>query len=306
MKKVFVNIRTDEIQRQRLEAISDQYEFVYEPDLDANIILGNYSPRKLKEFENLEWIQTAAVGIDGFIKDGNLREGVILTNAVDVHSVEVAEHLFAMIMSMTRKFHLYRDDQKEHLWTDEGMTKELTKLKVTIIGFGDIGRVLAKLLKGIGIYVIGVKRTMIDKPDCLDELYTNRDLDKAISDVDVVVSILPGNKENAYLFTVDTFRKMRPDAIFINAGRGNLCSTETIREVLDQHIIAAISLDVFEEEPLPKDSPLWDYRNLVITPHVAGSYRLESTYEKFFVLAEENLRRYISGQQLLNVVKERE
>ncbi|MBQ2657640.1 MAG: D-2-hydroxyacid dehydrogenase [Erysipelotrichaceae bacterium] len=306
MKKVFVNIRTDEKQRQRLETISDQYEFVYEAELDANIILGNYSPRKLKEFENLEWIQTAAVGIDGFIKDGNLREGVILTNAVDVHSVEVAEHLFAMIMSMTRKFHLYRDDQKERLWTDEGMTKELTKLKVTIIGFGDIGRVLAKLLKGIGIYVIGVKRTMIEKPDCLDELYTNKDLEKAISDVDVVVSILPGNKENAYLFTVDTFRKMRPDTIFLNAGRGNLCSTETIKEVLDQHIIAAIALDVFEKEPLPKDSPLWDYKNLIITPHVAGSYRLESTYEKFFALAEENLRRYISGQELLHVVKERE
>ena len=306
MKKVFVNIKTDEKQRQRLEAVSDRYEFVYEPDLDVNIILGNYSPRKLKEFRNLEWIQTAAVGIDGFIKDGNLKEGVILTNAVDVHSVEVAEHLFAMIMSMTRKFHLYRDDQKEHLWTDEGMTKELTKLKVTIIGFGDIGRVLAKLLKGIGIHVTGVKRTMIEKPDCLDELYTSKDLDKAISDADVVVSVLPGNRENAYLFTVDTFRKMRPDTIFINAGRGNLCSTETIKEVLDQHIIAAIALDVFEKEPLPEDSPLWDYRNLVITPHVAGSYRLESTYEKFFDLAEENLRRYISSQELLHVVKERE
>lgn len=295
MKKVFVNIKADEKYRQRLGAISDRYEFVYEPDPDANIILGNYAPGKLKEFKNLEWIQTAAVGVDAFIKDGNLKEGVILTNAVDVHSVEVAEHLFAMIMSMTRKFYLYRDDQKEHLWTDEGMTKELTKLRVAVIGFGDIGKALAKLLKGIGIHVIGVKRTMIEKPDCLDELYTDKDLDKAISDADAVVSILPGNRDNAYLFTVDTFRKMRPDAIFINAGRGNLCSTETIREVLDQRIIAAISLDVFEEEPLPKDSPLWDYRNLVITPHVAGSYRLESTYEKFFALAEENLRRYISG-----------
>ncbi len=306
MKKVFVNIKAYEKYRQRLEAISDRYEFVYEPDPDANIILGNYAPGKLKEFKNLEWIQTAAVGVDAFIKDGNLKEGVILTNAVDVHSIEVAEHLFAMIMSMTRKFYLYRDDQKEHLWTDEGMTKELTKLRVAVIGFGDIGKVLAKLLKGIGIHVIGVKRTMIEKPDCLDELYTDKDLDKAISDADAVVSILPGNRDNANLFTVDTFRKMRPDAIFINAGRGNLCSTETIREVLDQHIIAAISLDVFEEEPLPKDSPLWDYRNLVITPHVAGSYRLESTYEKFFALAEENLRRYISGQQLLHVVRERE
>ncbi|MBQ6478489.1 MAG: D-2-hydroxyacid dehydrogenase [Erysipelotrichaceae bacterium] len=306
MKKVFVKIKTDEKQRERLEAISDQYEFVYEPDMDANVILGNYPPEKLKMFKNLEWIQTAAVGVDAFIRNGHLKEGVILTNAVDVHSIEVAEHLFAMILSMTRKFHLYRDDQREHLWTDEGMTKQLTKLSVSILGFGDIGRVLAKLLKQIGIHVIGVKRTMIEKPDCLDELYTDKDLDKAISDVDVVVSILPGIKENAYLFHVDTFRKMRPDTIFINAGRGNLCTTDTIREVLDRKIIAAVALDVFEEEPLPEDSPLWDYRNLIITPHVAGAYRLPITYEKFFALAEENLRRFINNQELLHVVKERE
>ena len=306
MKKVFVTIRTDDRQKERFAAISDQYEFVYERDTDANVILGNYSPEKLKEFRNLEWIQTAAVGVDAFIRDGRLKEDVILTNAVDVHSVEVAEHLFAMIMSMARKFHLYRDDQKEHLWSDEGMTKELTKLRVAIIGFGDIGKTLAKLLKGIGIYVIGVKRTMIEKPSYLDELYTDRDLDKAIGDVDFVVSVLPGNRENAYLFTTDTFRKMKPDTVFINAGRGNLFTTGTIREILDQKIIAAVALDVFEEEPLPKDSPLWDYRNLVITPHVAGSYRLESTYERFYALAEENLRRFISGQELLHEVKERE
>lgn len=306
MKKVFVTMPADDDQKARLEAISDQYEFVYEYDKDASIIIGNFSARRLKEFENLEWIQTAAVGVDSFIRDGRLKEGVILTNAVNVHSVEVAEHLFAMIMSMTRKFHLYRDDQHAHIWSNEGMVKELTKLKIAIIGFGDIGRELAILLKKIGIYVIGVKRTMIDRPECLDELYTDKDLDRAISDVDFVISVLPGSRENAGLFTVNTFRKMRPDTVFINAGRGNLCTTETIKEVLDQKIIAGMSLDVFEKEPLPEDSELWDYKDLVITPHVAGAYRLQSAIDRFYALAEENLRRYINGEELLHIVRERE
>lgn len=306
MKKVYIEFPFDEKEKKQLESISDQYEFVYKDDKDANIVIGHYPAKRLKEFKNLEWVQTAAVGIDAYIRDNNLNDGVILTNAVGAHSKEVAEHIFAMIISMTRKLYLYRDNQRKHLWKDEGKVKEITNLKVTILGFGDIGNELAKMLKALGIYIIGVKRTITSKPDYIDELYTSEDMNKAISDVDVVVSVLPGNKANAYLFNVDTFKMMRPDTIFINAGRGNLYTTQTLKEVLDKKIIAAISADVFEKEPLSKDSELWDYENLVITPHAAGNYKLISAQKQFFDLVKENLERYINNKELLHVVKERE
>jgi phosphoglycerate dehydrogenase-like enzyme len=306
MKKVYVQADIIREKKKELEAISDQYEFVFEEDKDANIIIGNVPALRLKEFEKLEWIQTASVGVEKYIRPGILKEDVILTNAVGVHSKEVAEHIFAMIMNLIRKFYLYRDNQRDHLWKDEGTIKELTKLKVAIVGFGSIGIELAKLLKGLGIYVIGVKRTIGEKPDCVDELYSNKDMAQAIGDVDVVACVLPGNKENYHLFTADTFRMMRPDTVFINAGRGNLFSEETLKEVLDQKIIAALALDVFEKEPLGKESDLWDYPNLIITPHAAGSYKLASARGQFYELVEENLRRYISGQELLHIVKERE
>ena len=189
--QVASHLKFTEQQKKELEALSDQLSFVYHKDFDADIILGNVRPDTLKEYKNLKWIQTAAVGIDSYIRKGVLNDGVILTNAVDVHSREVAEHTLAMILSMVKKLYLYRDDQHKHHWSDEGMVKQYDQMKVCIVGLGDIGNTLAKMAKALGMYVIGVKRKMIAKPDHVDELFTSEDLDKAISDVDVVVTILP-------------------------------------------------------------------------------------------------------------------
>ena len=306
MKKVFINFKTNEEDRKRFAAISDQYEFVYEPEKDANIIVGNYSPKKLQEFENLEWFQASAIGVDNYIKKGVLKEGTILTNAVDVHSREVAEHIMGVMITLLKNLHLYRDNQKECLWHDEGPVKSYRELKATIVGFGDIGNCLAKMLKGLGVYVIGVKRTMIDKPEYLDELYTNKDLLKAVSNVDVVISVLPGTKETTNMFTLDVFKAMDKETIFINAGRGNLYTEETLCEVLDNNIIKAIGVDVFEKEPLDPNSRLWQYKNILITPHVAGFFHLESARQEFVELVAENLKRFINNEELKYVVTERE
>jgi len=306
MIKVFVPVTLNAKQKERIESVSNEYKFVYEVDKSAEVILGNYNPTELKEFKNLKWIQTTAVGVDAYIKKEILNDDVVLTNAVDIHSQEVAEHILGLIMTLIKKTYLYRDNQAAHNWHDEGKVKSIQGLRVAIIGFGDIGKNLAKTLKAMGMYTIGVKRTMIEKPDCLDELYTNADLDKAISNVDVVVTILPGSKENYHLFTVDTFKKMAKDTILVNAGRGNLYSEETLVEVLENHIIEAVGMDVFEVEPVAKDSKLWDLKNLIMTPHVAGYFHLDSAKEKYVDLLVENLKRYANKEELKYIVKERE
>ena len=305
MIKVFMNPKPREAYQKKLECFFNDYEFVYEEDRDAEVIIGSVKPEQIREFRNLKWFQSYAVGVDAYTKKGVLPEGVILCNAPHVHSREVAEHAFASILSAVKKLHLYRDDQHQNRWKDEGPVKEFSRLRVCIVGFGDIGNILAKMLKGLNMHVIGVKRTMSEKPDYLDELYLKEDLYKAISDVDVVVSILPGAGENVHLFTLDTFKKMRKDTIFVNVGRGNLYSEETLRKVLDEHIIETFVSDVYEKEPLDPESELWRYDDLVITPHVAGGYHLESAYEAFIDLCIENLTRYKEGRKLLNVVEER-
>ena len=306
MKKVFVNFRFNEKQKAELEQLCPEFSFVYEEAADARIIIGNYPVSKLQKFRQLEWIQTSAVGVDAYIRKGVLKDDTVLTNAVDVHTIEVAEHLLGVILMMIKRLHTYRDYQSDHLWKDAGKVKEISRLRVCIVGLGDIGSHLARLLKSLGVYVIGVKRSRINKPDYVDELYLSEQLKEAISNVDVVVSVIPGNSANRHLFDLDTFKAMRRDCILINAGRGNLYSEEVLLQVLKEQIIEAVGTDVFETEPLPADSPLWDYPNLLITPHVAGGYHLSSASDRFFELAKDNLLRYHEGKKLRNIVEERE
>lgn len=305
MKKVFVNCALNDSQKERLQNVSDEYMFVYEPEEDVEVIIGNYAPNKMKDFTNLKWFQASAVGVDNYVKRGILNDDVVMTNAVDIHSLEVAQHTFAMVVSMLKNLHLYRDNQSEASWKDEGKVKDFKKVKVAIIGFGDIGNQVAEMLKALGMYIIGVKRTLVDKPSYVDELYTNDDLIKAISDVDVVVSILPGTKETYHLFTKDTFKAMRSDAILINVGRGTLYDEEVLKEVLDEGIIKAAGADVFAVEPLSEDSPLWKTKNFVVTPHVAGFFHVDTALDSFVDLVEENLKHYINGEELKYVVSER-
>ena len=309
MKKVFVNVKFSDEQKKKLESVSNEYKFVYEKSddiYDSEVIVGNYPANELKNFKNLELLLLTAVGYDAFIKKDVLNDNTILCNAVDIHSREVAEHTLALILQLVKNLHLYKNNQAKHLWNDEGQVKSIAGLRVAIIGFGDIGNCLAKMLKGLGMYVIGVKRKMIEKPDYIDELHTNKDMDEVISNVDVVVTILPGTAENVHLFTMDTFKKMKPDTVLVNCGRGNLYDSEVLYEVLNKKIIKAAAADVFEVEPLPAESKLYDLENFVVTPHIAGFFHLASAKEEFLDLICENLRRYINNEELKYVVTERE
>ena len=306
MIKAFLRYPFSDDEIARFQTLSPELFFQDIPDEETEIIIGNYRPEKLKGLTSLKWMQLSAVGYDKYIAKGILNDEVLLTNAVGVHTQEVAEHVFAVILMMIKNEQLYRDNQHGHVWRDEGKVKSFGDLTVTIIGFGSIGNCLAKMCKALNMYVIGVKRKAIEKPDYLDELYLNDELNKAVGNADVVVSVLPGNKENEHLFNLDTFRAMKEDCIFINAGRGNLYTEETLIEVLDQKIIKSVSTDVFAQEPLPQDSRLWDYPNLFITPHAAGNFHLNIAHKTFVELVEENLRRYINNQELKYLVTERE
>lgn len=309
MKKVFVNVKFNDEQKKKLESVSNNYQFIYDKSndiYDSEIIVGNYPANDLKNFKNLELLLLTAVGYDAFIKKGILKDSTILCNAVDIHSREVAEHTLALLIELVKKLNQYKNNQTNRLWHDEGSVKSYSGLRVAIIGFGDIGNCLAKMLKGLGMYVIGVKRKMIEKPDYIDELHTNKDMDEVISNVDAVVSLLPGTAENVHLFTMDTFKKMKPDTVFVNCGRGNLYEEEVLYEVLKNKVIAAAAADVFEVEPLPENSKLYELDNFVVTPHVAGFFHLDSALDDYLNLICDNLKRYDNGEELRYVVTERE
>lgn len=307
MKKVLIaeNISDEEINQ--IKQVSPELEVTLDKsDYESQIIVGNIAPGDCKKYSKMELMLSTWTGYDAYVKKGVLNDNCIFCYGKDMHTEEVAEHMFSTMISMIKNFHLYRDNQNNAIWNDEGRVKSIVDLNVLIIGLGHIGSYLAKLCKGLNMHVVGIKRTMIDKPEYVDELYTIDSLDTELPKADVVFSILPSTNETKHLFSLERFKLMKKDAILINDGRGDLIDTNVLIEVLDNKIIKAIGQDVFENEPLTKDSPLWKYPNLVITPHVAGFFHLEKDRKKWVNLCIENLKHYLNNECLINVVDERE
>ena len=247
-------------------------------------------------------MQLNSAGAEQYVRPGVLAPKTKLTNSTGAYSKAVAEHGAAMLFMMQKKLYLYRDAQKRHEWADFGTVTSITDATVLVVGLGDIGRHFAGIVKALGAHVIGVKRRPGEKPDCVDELYTMEMLDEVLPRADVVFSVLPGTPAATHLYTAERFELMKPDAIFINCGRGAAVENSVLYDALKNGRIASAAIDVSEVEPLPPDSPLWTLDNLMITPHVSGYYHLPHTLECIVDIAAENLARFMRGEELINVV----
>ena len=310
MKNVLVLLPVEARHKEKLEAAGAGCRFVYsDPDSvtaeqvrAANIILGLPKADMIRASKNLEWLQLASAGTDPYIVPGVLDEKTVLTNATGAYSKAVSEHAFALTLMLTKKLHLYRDEQLNRRWSDHGAVSSLSDSTVAVVGLGDIGRAYARLVKAMGAYVIGVKRRAGDCPDCVDELVMTQDLDTVLPRADVVMSILPNTAETRYVYTDERFDLMKESAVFINCGRGSAVSAEVLYRALSEHKIAAAGVDVTETEPLPADSPLWELENLVITPHISGGFHLAETFERIVDIAAGNLTAFLKGEKLRSEV----
>ena len=310
MKNVLVLLPVEARHKEKLEAAGAGCRFVYsDPDSvtaeqvrAANIILGLPKADMIRASKNLEWLQLASAGTDPYIVPGVLDEKTVLTNATGAYSKAVSEHAFALTLMLTKKLHLYRDEQLNRRWSDHGAVSSLSDSTVAVVGLGDIGRAYARLVKAMGAYVIGVKRRAGDCPDCVDELVMTQDLDTVLPRADVVMSILPNTAETRYVYTDERFDLMKDSAVFINCGRGNAVSAEVLYRALNEHKIASAGVDVTETEPLPADSPLWELETLVITPHISGGFHLAETFERIVDIAAGNLTAFLKGEKLRSEV----
>lgn len=177
---------------------------------------------------------------------------------------------------------------------------EIDGFKIGIVGMGGIGMQMAKRAKGFDMYVIGVDAYRTDKPDNVDELVGMDQLSNVMSQVDVVMIACPLTEETRGLINKDNLSVMQPTAFFINIARGPIVNEPDLIEILQTGKIAAAGLDVTEIEPLSADSPLWDFHNVIISPHSAGgSQHRARRITEFFL---DNLERYLNGEELKNIV----
>lgn len=310
MKTVLCVIPMTDAQKLRLEAAAEDCEIIYSTPAgvteaevqQASIILGNVPAGFIHASEHLELLQLNSAGTDDYTPEGILAPGTVLTNATGAYSKAVSEHMFAVMFSLMKKLHLYRDDQQKHLWSDRGPIRSITNMTVLVVGLGDIGLSFARMCSALGAYVIGVKRRGGDCPDGVHELHMTEELDALLPRADVVLSILPNTPDTKGIFNYEAFSRMKPEAIFLNGGRGNAVVTDDLCRALHEGIIYGAGIDVTDPEPLPPEHPLWNEENIIITPHISGQYHLAETLECIVDIAIFNTAAILHGGTLKNVI----
>lgn len=263
---------------------------------DIDIIYGwDAKAKKVVEAENsqLKWIQASSAGVDYLDLNRLQKQNVQVTNVSGIHSIAIAESVFAMILYKTRGLLYSVHQQRKKEWTPLKQMYELHTQTILIAGTGHIGKEVARLAKAFGMTTIGINRS--GRPvENIDHLYTQDQLFTHVPEADIVVNILPLTKETKNLYNKDFFKKMKKEAMFINVGRGPSVHTEDLVEALKNGELAYAGLDVVEVEPLSENSPLWEMDNVLITPHISGV--LEDYAGSCFSIFKENLQAYIANQ----------
>jgi len=292
----------------QLEIIQhNSYEGIEEHIIDAEVIYGfSLRPDQFTAARKLRWIHSPAAAVHQFMFPELVNSDVILTNARDVHGPVVAEHVIALIFALAKQIPQAVRLQQKHIWGQELMwrehrPRELAGATLGLIGLGSIGRAVAQHAKALGMRVIAV-REHPEKGSVpnVQRVFPSSQLDDLLSQSDYVVLAVPVTPSTQGLLGSEQIARMKSGACLINVGRGPLIDEAALVKALRQHAIGGGALDVFEKEPLPANSPLWDLENLLITPHTAGM--TEKLWERHYTLFSENLRRYQSGEPLLAVV----
>lgn len=311
-KKVLVTLPVSDAQREAfvslVEGAGGKVAFILEPRVtdddvsDVTVILGNVPARTLHASDSLAWLQTSSAGYEHYLGKGTLAPATVLTNATGAYGQAVSEHMLASLLCLMKKLHLYRDNQRDAQWADEGPVTSLVGATVLVMGAGDIGTAFARLAFALGAHVWGVRRRAAECHEPFERMLTLSEVHTALPQVDVVASVLPSSPETRFMANAEFLAAMRRGSYFVNAGRGDLVDSQALVEALESGQLAGAALDVTKPEPLPANHPLWKQENALITPHVAGFWHLQATRDNVVGIALRNLEAYLTGAPLHNVV----
>jgi len=297
-----------------LKALAPNMEFVYTNDkeeiakviADVEIVAG-YIPRDLTtKATSLRWYQQWGAGADWLAKHPEVAAmDFTLTSASGVHAVPISEHIFAFLLGHARLFRPALEAQMRGEWaSNEAEIKqhsvELAHSTMLLIGVGAIGERTAKIAAAHEMEVIGLRRDPSIGCPHIERMVSSTELLTVLPEADFVVITAPLTAETKHMFNADAFAAMKSSAYIVNIGRGGIIDEQALVSALQNGSISGAGLDVFEQEPLPADSPLWSMQNVMITAHYSG---LTPNYDsRAFEILLDNLRRYQSNQPLRNVV----
>ncbi|HEB89248.1 MAG TPA: D-2-hydroxyacid dehydrogenase [Deltaproteobacteria bacterium] len=273
-------------------------------DVEIAFFSGDCYPERAPDFmraalsaSNLRWLHTFSAGVDDAIFRRLLEQGVRVSHSSGANAVAVAHCAVASLLALARDLPGRIADQRAHRWTRQ-RARDLEGATLGILGLGPIGLEVARIGRSLRMQVIGLRRKARGDEPC--ETWTLERLHDLLAIADYVVAALPLTPETTRLLDGACFARMKPDAALINVGRGGVVDEAALVRALRDGVIRAAALDVFEVEPLPEDSPLWDLPNVIVTPHGGGFTLMSHRHAGEIFL--ENLGRYVRGDSLLNEV----
>ena len=263
----------------------------------------------------LRWVQGTTAGVDPVLDNPMFRDQVMLTNTSGIHAVSVSEQALTLLLGLAQRLPAFAGDQRRAEWHQEAHVvvplPELRGATIGVVGYGSVGREIGRLASSFGMRVLALKRTDdrvdhgyvipgVGDPEGVipERFYRPNELHVMLGECDYVVMAVPLTKVTRHMIGVDELQAMKPSAFLVNIARGGVVNEPVLIQALRERWIEGAGLDVFSEEPLPADSPLWELENVIMTPHIAGAspYYNDRAVDVF----SKNLHRYLAGEALLN------
>ena len=246
----------------------------------------------------VRWVHATSAGVDALMIDPIKNSDIVVTNARGIFDRGIAEYVLGALLMFAKDSLTNQALMREHRWQHRE-TRLLRGSNAVVVGAGSIGREVATLLRALGMTVIGTARNA-RTDTAFDRVHRQQDLPALLGDADYVVITAPLTADTEGLFDAAQFRRMKPGAVLVNVGRGPIVRTDALLQALQHGRLAGAALDVFEEEPLPRDHPLWDQPNVMISAHMAGDFiGWRAALGQQFV---DNFQRWRRGQPLVNPV----
>ncbi|MFB3828752.1 MAG: D-2-hydroxyacid dehydrogenase [Bryobacteraceae bacterium] len=268
---------------------------------DADGIIGNVTPEMVRAAKKLKWVQVGSAGVERYLfpelKDSN----IVLTNCKILQGPEIADHAFALLLSLTRELHRIIPRRTAEEWQPRAYRPlELRGKNAVVVGVGGIGTQIAIRAAAFGMTVTGVDLRELPYTPFLTRTVPPDRLDTVLPSADVLFLAAPETLLTRGMIGARQFALMKPGAYFIAVSRGRLYDAGALAEAIAGKRLAGAGIDVMDPEPLPKGHPLWKFENVVITPHIAG--RSDGEHARYLELFAENLKRFAAGEPLLHVV----
>ena len=283
------------------------YDRVPEEISDTDVFIGwSLRPEQFADARKLRWIHSPAAAVHQLMYPELIKSSVALTNSTGIHGPVVAEHAIAVLLALAKRLPQAMQYQAKHEWSQDQLwhgsppPREVSDSTVLIMGMGSIGREFAARAKALGMKILAIRENPAKGLEAADAVYSSSQIDEVLPQADYVLLCTPVTPATTGIMNAARLSKMKFDACLINVARGPLIDEAALFDALQHRRIAGAALDVFNDEPLPANSPFWSLDNILITPHTAAV--TDRLWERHYRLIVDNMKRFLAGQRLLNEV----